>query len=70
MSILETTAASVAHEAATDADAIARLGQAFAAQLAAFAADRKPSLDQRRERLGALMEIGRASCRERVYSSV
>ena len=55
MSILETAATSFAHEAITDADAIAHLGQAFAAQRAAFAADRKPSLDQRRERLGALM---------------
>ena len=55
MSILEATATKATNVAVSDADAIANLGQTFAAQRAAFAKDRKPSLVQRRERLGALM---------------
>ena len=55
MSIVQTATTSSAPDAADDAAAIANLGQAFAEQRKAFAADRKPSLDQRRERLGALM---------------
>ena len=57
MSILETATTSSAPDAADDAEAIARLGRSFVAQRAAFAADRKPSLAQRRERLGALMSM-------------
>ena len=45
----------VAPPAEDDIAAIDALGRAFAAQKAAFAADRDPSIDTRRERIGALM---------------
>ncbi len=43
--------------AADDEAAIADLRQKFEAQRVAFAADRDPSLDERRARIGALMEM-------------
>ena len=54
MSILDPNAVAPAPEG-NDGKAIDQLQAAFAVQRAAFARDRSPSLDARRERLGALM---------------
>ncbi len=60
MSILQNapetfTSSSATPSSASDAAAIERLHQAFAAQRAAFAKDRYPSLDERRARIGKLI---------------
>ena len=67
MSILEGPAEPFA--ASADADAIAHLRTAFDAQRRAFAADRSPSLDSRRERLGALIGMMAAN-RARIADAV
>ncbi|QBM76581.1 aldehyde dehydrogenase family protein [Sphingomonas sp. AAP5] len=68
MSILETPATSVP-TATRDVRTIAALGTAFAAQRAAFATDRRPSIEARRERLGALIGMMLAN-RERISAAV
>ena len=55
MSILEAAATPFASDAGADRAAMAELNEVFAQQQAAFAADRFPSLDARRERLTALI---------------
>ena len=55
MSILEAAATPFNPDAGVDREAIADLDRVFALQQAAFAADRFPSLDARRERLTALI---------------
>ncbi len=67
MSILENPAQPFAHT--DDAAAIAALETAFAAQRAAFAADRDPSIETRRERLGALIGM-LATNRERIAAAI
>ena len=66
MSILETPAAPFE---TGDAVAIAGLERAFAAQRAAFAADRDPSIEERRERLQALMGM-MVTYRERIAVAI
>ncbi|WP_242140918.1 aldehyde dehydrogenase family protein [Sphingomonas sp. TREG-RG-20F-R18-01] len=68
MSILETPATSVP-TGTDDAGAIAALQTAFAAQRAAFAKDRRPSIEARRERLGALIGMMLAN-RERISAAI
>lgn len=65
MSVLD----SVPMSATDDAAAIADLHRAFAAQRAAFAADRSPTIEQRRESLIALigMMVGN---RERISAAI
>ena len=67
MSILDNVTVTTPHS--DDHDAIEQLGRAFATQRAAFAKDRDPSLDTRRERLGALMGMMMAN-RERIAKAV
>ena len=56
MSILESST-STSSSTTSDAPAIAELHAAFKAQRAAFHADRQPSLDERRARIGRLIEM-------------
>ena len=65
MSILESNAQpSVAATYGEDTHAIAALHEAFAVQRAAFAADRHPTIDERRARIGALVAMLHANRRE------
>ncbi len=57
MSILDAPAQAHAAASEDDRDAIAALRSAFDAQRRAFAADRKPSLDVRRERIGRIIPM-------------
>ncbi|WP_174284823.1 aldehyde dehydrogenase family protein [Sphingomonas bacterium] len=68
MSILETISA-VVSPAASDDDAIKRLDAAYRAQRAAFARDRRPTIEARRERLGALIGMMLAN-RDRISIAV
>ena len=69
MSILEAAATSSAADTGVDRAAIAELAEVFDEQRAAFAADRSPSLDARRERLGALVTMMLAN-RERIAKAI
>lgn len=68
MSILTTVSESHA-EATSDKQAIAEMQAAFEAQRKAFAADRNPSLDERRGRIQALMGMMVAN-RERISAAM
>jgi coniferyl-aldehyde dehydrogenase len=57
MSILESSTSTSSPSTTSDAPAIAELHAAFKAQRAAFHADRQPSLDERRARIGRLIEM-------------
>ena len=57
MSILGNPTQTPAPSSASDDAAIAELNAAFAAQRAAFNADRQPSLDERRSRIGKLIQM-------------
>ena len=69
MSILETAPVDASLAMHGDEAAIADLHSAFAAQRQAFAADRCPSLDERRRRIEALMGMI-ASNRERISAAL
>ena len=68
MSIVETPAVSMSASAG-DANAIVALNLAFAKQRTAFAKDRHPSIEVRRERLGALIGMMLAN-RERISVAI
>lgn len=68
MSILEKSAADT-EASGGDADAIRGLEASFLAQRLAFAEDRRPSIDVRRERLGALIGMMLAN-RERISTAI
>lgn len=57
MSILESSTSASSPSTAGDDAAIAELRAAFKAQRAAFHADRQPSVDERRARIGRLIEM-------------
>jgi coniferyl-aldehyde dehydrogenase len=57
MSILESSTSTTTQSTTNDDAAIAELRAAFKAQRAAFHADRQPSLDERRARIGRLIEM-------------
>ena len=68
MSTLEIPAITISADA-SDAVAIGSLEAAFALQRAAFAKDRRPSIDLRRERLGALIGMMLAN-RDRISAAI
>lgn len=57
MSIVESSTSTTTQSATGDDAAIAELHAAFKAQRAAFGADRQPSLEERRTRIGRLVEM-------------
>ena len=69
MSILEAPAHALAAPSDDDRDAIAALRSAFEAQRVAFAADRRPGLDVRRERVGRIIPMMLAN-RERISEAL
>ena len=69
MSILESMAQGVGEAAASDDAVIAELHRVFEAQRSAFHADRSPTLDERKARLGALMGMVAAN-RKRIAEAM
>src|SRR5882762_3320180 len=57
MSILASSASTHTQSTTNDSAAIAQMRAAFKAQRVAFHADRQPSLDERRARIGRLIEM-------------
>lgn len=69
MSILDDAPVSLSNQGGADEQAIANLQAAFAVQRRAFAADRDPSIDERRARIGAIMGM-LVGNRERIVAAL